>query len=321
MRGETIVRSPESGLRRQKFRPLTPKHPGLWTIVAGLLLIFITAGGCDSDVNPVLGTEQPFTLFGLFSPQLDTQRVLVFPIESELRLLEADELDARFTSTDLDNNEVRVWADSLIPQENGDINHLFWSSFTAAFDHTYLVEIVDSEGRKSEATVRVPPETEIVMQDPDLISGVIIPVLIPGDIPNILKVEVRYGFDYRLTTPGQKIDNLTISQQDRIQKVDNGWLIRINLSADYVAIRDFIQDRLPVDRAYGYELQGMLLRLIVASEDWQPPGGVFDPEVLVQPGTLSNVENGFGFIGAGYRLQENLTPADSVLEAAGFRIR
>jgi len=29
-----------------------------------------------------------------------------------------------------------------------------------------------------------------------------------------------------------------------------------------------------------------------------PPGGVFDAELLAQPGTLSNVEFGFGFIGS-----------------------
>lgn len=290
------------------------------TLYFMLLLLFITAS-CDTDVDPVLGTEQPFTLFGLFSPQLDTQKVLVFPIDSELQLLGNEALDARFTSTDLTNQEVREWSESIVAQPNGEVNHLFWSSFIAEFDHTYLVEVEDSEGRKTEVSVRVPPETEIVLQDADLISGVIVPVLIPGDVPNVFKVEVRYGIDYRLTTAGQKIDNLTISQEGRFQKTEEGWLIRINLSSDFVTIRDFIQDQLPVDRSYGFDLQGMLLRLVVASADWQPPGGVFDPDILVQPGTLSNVENGFGFVGAGYRLQENLVLPDSVKREAGFRIR
>ena len=314
MSHQSEVRSPTSegfGLARFALRTA---H------VALILLLFITAG-CDTEVNPVIGTDQPFTLFGLFSPELDTQRVLVFPIEPELRLLSNEALDARFTSTDLDSQDVRVWTDSIIPQPNGEVNHLFWSPFTAAFDHTYLVEVVDSDGRKSEVSVRVPPETEIVMQDAELISGVIVPVLIPGDIPNIFKVEIRYGFDYRLTTPGQKIDNLTISQEGRFQRTEAGWLIRINVSRDYITIRDFIQGQLPVDRGYGFDLQGMLLTLVVANAEWDPPGGEFDPDVLIQPGTLSNVENGFGFVGAGYRLRQNLSPADSVLNAAGFRIR
>ena len=320
MRLETIVRSSEFGVKKVYYSVSNLSYTGLRTIVSGLLLLFITAG-CDTNIDPVTGTEQPFTLFGLFSPQLDTQRVLVFPIEPELRLLVDEMLDARFTSTDLENQEVRVWADSLIPQVNGEVNHLFWSPFTAAFGHTYSIEVVDGEGRKSEVTVRVPPESEIVVQDVELISGVVVPILIPGDIPNIFKVEVTYGFDYRLTTAGTKIDNLTISQDGRFQRTEEGWLIRINLSADFVTIRDFIQDQLPVDRSFGFDFRGMQLRLVVANAEWQPIDGDFDPNVLVQPGTLSNVENGFGFVGAGYRLQENLTPADSVLDEAGFRIR
>ena len=294
---------------------------------AGYLVMIITfilclmLGGCDSEVDPVLGTEQPFTLFGLFSPAMDTQRVLVFPIQSELSLLSDEPLEAVFTSTDLTSQEVRVWTDSLIPQPNGEFNHLFWSPFVAEFGRSYLVEVADPTGATTEVTVRVPPESEIVMQDASFISGVTIPVLIPGDIENIFKVEVRYGFDYRLTTAGEKIDNLTISQEGRFRKIEDGWLIRINLSSDFVTIRDFIQSRLSVDRAYGFDLQGMLLRLVVANEEWEPPGGEFDPDILVQPGTLSNVRNGFGFVGAGYRLEENLVPVDSALQEAGFRIR
>lgn len=74
-----------------------------------------------------------------------------------------------------------------------------------------------------------------------------------------------------------------------------------------------------MDIRYGIELRVIILRFIAASADWLPPEGDFDPEVLVQPGTLSNVTNGFGFIGAGYRMQRNWLPADSVVSAAGFR--
>ena len=46
----------------------------------------------------------------------------------------------------------------------------------------------------------------------------------------------------------------------------------------------------------------------VASEDWRPPNGVFDPELLVEPGTLSNVTNGFGFIGSAYEVRVTWEP-------------
>ena len=50
-----------------------------------------------------------------------------------------------------------------------------------------------------------------------------------------------------------------------------------------------------------------------ANAEWDPPGGVFDADVLVQPGTLSNVENGFGFVGAGYRLSSTWIPLDTII--------
>ncbi len=57
--------------------------PWFWAILLGVLSC---TSGCDTHVDPVRGTDQPFSLFGLFSPEMDTQRVLVFPIEDQLRL-------------------------------------------------------------------------------------------------------------------------------------------------------------------------------------------------------------------------------------------
>ena len=72
---------------------------------------------------------------------------------------------------------------------------------------------------------------------------------------------------------------------------------------------------------YGLKLLDITLRMVVVNEAWDPPGGRFDPSVLAQPGVLQNVENGYGFVGAGYHLQKNWLPPDEALEAAGFRIR
>ncbi len=283
-------------------------------------ILVLTGAGCDTNVTPVLGTDASYTLFGLFSPQLDTQRVLVFPIENELQPLPDEPLDARFTSTNLADQDVVVWNDSLIRQPNGGFNHLFWSPFRAEFGQVYQIMVQNEEGAATEVTVRVPPEAELVPQEPDLLSDAIFPVLVEGDVPNIFKVEVVYGFEYALTGPGETIDTWIISQDERVTKTDEGWLIRINLSKDFVTIRDVIRSLGSLDLNRGIGFMGMLLRLVAANEEWDPPGGEFDPDVLVQPGTMSNVENGFGFVGAGYRLQRNFVPADSILREAGYRL-
>ncbi len=220
---------------------------------------------------------------------------------------------------DVDDQIYVIWQDSLVEQENGGFNHLFWSPFTAAYAHTYEVTVAHDHGSRTTASIVVPPEGDIVLEEAGMLSDITLPVRVTGGIPNLLKVEVDYGFDYVQTTAGQKIEWLTVPHENRITRVGEDWLIRINLSVDYRAIRDLIRSQRSMDIRYGIELQVIILRLIAASADWSPPDGVFDQEVLVQPGTLSNVTNGFGFIGAGYRMQETWLPPDSVVSAAGFR--
>jgi hypothetical protein len=68
----------------------------------------------------------------------------------------------------------------------------------------------------------------------------------------------------------------------------------------------------------GLALMGMELRVLIGNESWIPPGGEFDPNVLVQPGTLRNVQNGLGFVGAGYNQDFALYPSQQSLDDTWF---
>ena len=57
---------------------------------------------------------------------------------------------------------------------------------------------------------------------------------------------------------------------------------------------------------------------VLGNEEWVPPDGEFNAANLIQPGTFSNVENGFGFVGAGYRLQRSWTLPFEVVEKTSF---
>ncbi|MDX1531494.1 MAG: hypothetical protein R3362_08205, partial [Rhodothermales bacterium] len=103
-------------------------------------------------------------------------------------------------------------------------------------------------------------------------------------------------------------------------KEADGWHIDIALSADFRKIRDAVRGFGRYDLTYGIRLDSMEIRMIAANAEWDPPDGVFNPEQLVQPGTLSNVVQGFGFVGAGYRLEARWLPAPDVLRIAGFTI-
>jgi hypothetical protein len=68
----------------------------------------------------------------------------------------------------------------------------------------------------------------------------------------------------------------------------------------------------------GIALIRLNLRLTVGNEAWNPPGRALGQDVLVHPGTLSNVENGFGFVGAGYNRDYPLYPSASALADTWF---
>ena len=65
-------------------------------------------------------------------------------------------------------------------------------------------------------------------------------------------------------------------------------------------------------------LAGLGLRITLLDEAFVPPGGAFDPDVLSQPGTLSNVENGFGFVGSIGRCSVEWLLADTSAKALRY---
>ena len=75
----------------------------------------------------------------------------------------------------------------------------------------------------------------------------------------------------------------------------------MNISDDQQAVRDNVQwsiDRGQIPNADTYSLTAMGIQIRILDKNWDPPGGVFDPEILAQPGAMSNVENGYGFFGS-----------------------
>lgn len=279
--------------------------------------------GCEEDVVTVLGTDRAYSLYGVLSPQLDSQWVRVFPVENRLEPEAHKELDAEFVSTDLQTGEEHRWRDSVIIDAFGQRAHVFWAPFVAAYDREYRLRVRRSDGAETSVTVEIPPQTDMVLQEANVTStSVVMPVLIEGGAPRLLQVEVVYGVGYRpagLANPAS--DEVVVPYPERANATAGGWVVPVNLDEDYHAVRDSLERRIerPVDRDFGILLNLVSLRLIVANDEWNPPDGIFDADVLVQPGTLSNVMNGFGFVGGGYRQELEWTPPGDVSRAAGFR--
>jgi len=301
------------GYRREASPPSRRAgHRWWWGFLPAAALLLLLLSACEEDVVAVLGTDLPYSMYGALTPQADTQWVRVFPIEGRLEPAPPGLLDARVTSTDLATGDVRVWMDSLIQETDGQYAHVFWSAFLTPFERTYRLEAERSDGARAHVEVTVPPASTLELPARTDLAPAFLPVFVRGEVPNLIRVEVTYRYRYR-TPLGIEIGETTLAYDQEKRRVQGGWIIDVTPRSDLLQLQRLIEQGITVDPAIGLKLARVTIRLIVANAAWDPPGGVFDADVLVQPGTLSNVENGFGFVGAGYRLSDTWIPLDTII--------
>ena len=306
----------------RRFRaPLRFASRAAWVPCVFAALLGLSA--CEEDVVAVVGTDVPYSIYGVLSPQLDSQWVRVFPVEGRLLPAAPDPLDVRVVSTNRTTGERYEWRDSVIVDFAEQYAHAYYAPFQARFGHAYELAAIRSDGVESTVEVTVPAEAEIVIREPILrFASVEQPVLVRGDVPGLLQVEVQYSIAYKLANePDIRSDNIIIPYILRHRESDEGWIIPINLGEDFLEVTASLAQQVDVglDLRVGIILLNVTLRFIAASEAWDPPGGVFDVDVLVQPNVMRNVRNGFGFVGAGYRLGKQWLPPRDAIEEAGFR--
>ncbi len=289
--------------------------------VAGLLSLFLV--GCDEALEPIVGEERPFTLWGFMDARADTQKVRVFSIEERLGLERQGTIDAVVVSMDLDTGERRDWRNREVTYEDGSVGHVFWSAFQAEHGHRYRLEVTRSDGAVSRAEVTVPGPVDVEIDTETARTA--IPVQILGTPPRLVQVEVEYNtwtvpaaHPWPPGTPPGISYNFPVafSYTDRLDPIAGGWETEINMVTDFTGIQDAFERNCLSNLLI--TIRRVEFRLLVATEDWDPPGWTFDPEVLAEPGTFSNVENGFGFFGGGFSVIERWVPPPNALRAAGF---
>ncbi|MDX1546344.1 MAG: hypothetical protein R3247_05120 [Rhodothermales bacterium] len=293
-------------------------------MTAPLLLLLLLAA-CDPAVNPIVGEERPFTVWGFLDATADTQRVRVFAVEDRLGDRRGGSIDAVVTSTDLTTGAARTWTDEEVTFADGTVGHVFWAPFRAQHGHRYRLTVTRSDGAKTTATVSVPHPVTVEMAtsttQPEL------PVVIRGTPPQLVGVAVEYeiltvppSFPWPPGTPAPPAHTVRVvaPYADVAERIEGGWAVRLDLQRDIPLIRDAVAARcLNPDLI---ALRRARFRFLAADSSWAPPGGDFDPEVLIQPGVFSNVENGFGFFGAGVPFAQSWVAAEGLQAELGFRL-
>jgi len=268
----------------------------------------LMAAGCGSvDVDPFLGSERYFTLYGSFDMDFLVQHLRVVPIDRDIGTVDST-IDAAVTATDLSNGQTWIWRDSVFTFTDGSIGHVFTSRFRIQAGRTYRIEVTRSDGAMTWVETTVPEQPRAIMGEADITSppDLAFPtgtqkILWTGLMTEPHRVDVSYRFVEQDDMPFIDLD-IPYDTKSSSPDISNGWEITVHYTADYAFLKkEYIRDN-------PWRFVGALMRVQVLADDWVPPGGVWDREVLSQPGTLSNVHNGFGYVGSAGRFSVEWIP-------------
>lgn len=285
------------------------------------LLPALMLGACsDAFIDPFENEDRFFTIYG-FLDVLETQhQVRVIPVTRRPEQITSPNdpnarIDAFVTSYDVQTGDSVIWRHSLEKLDNGHYGHIFRANFLVQPGQTYRLVVRRNDGITAWAETKVPlhlPENRFevgpFVYSPDS-SVVTQEVYMPGiaspwavySLYQLQNVDnLNQAFFVPLGRPGERTE-------------DGGWRFTINLTEDVEPLRAQVkafQEIGFLDPDLLVFCVSMGARVRILDQNWDPPEGVFDPEVLAQPGALSNVVNGYGFWGSvgTYRQDWSVTP-------------
>jgi len=273
---------------------------------------------CEEDLDLRDTFPQPFTLYGVLSPDLNTQYVRVYPIDVLPRLDQEVPEGIQFTSTDLMTGEELVWVDTFDVAPNGQKDLVFKSVFKPQHGHIYRVMATRiADGANSYADVRIPPVVSIRTEEAavEAPNEAILNLIVEGESIRVLKPEITYEVIGCARGGVGPRRSYTYQHHRLEERTDNGWRVPFNIWVD----------RLFVTGEYGNGIQpftlilnGVKVNILVGDEAWDPPFGRFDINLLSHPEVLTNVQNGLGFIGAGYKTGIQFQPSCELITDAEY---
>ena len=268
------------------------------------LATLVTLTGCEEDVVAITGIDQPYSIYGLLTPQADTQRVAVYEIQDVLAPVEPTSLNATIRSTDLTTGSSQTWTEQLIQDSLGQYSHVYSSGFVPEYDHRYRVEVESPDGETTFAEVTVPPLVEVILPEPAPVVPRLFPIVIEGEAPLLLKILILYRVRYLDINGVPSEEIFPVSYDGEQRRTPTGWAITLTVNQDMRLLSNRLVSAGTIAPATTVSPSELQVNMIIASEDWDPPGGTFDFDVLAEPSVFTNVDNGFGYVVSGYRVQE-----------------
>lgn len=294
------------------------RFPSIRILLLALVVLPVLAG-CDDTVNPFVEEDRYYSIYGYLDTASDEQFLRVVPLRTDFATADAETIDARVYTVEQETGQTVEWQDSVVTFNDGSVGHVFHAGIRPVPGWTYDLVVERSDGIQSRATTTIPVRTDVVFGAPTVGSGGFAAQRVTwSDIDfSPFRVEVWYRFRGALPTD-PFMDAVVVYGEvgDRVgtPQPDGSWQVFVSLSGDKEEVTDFLgisEDARP-------QLMGIGMRLTMSNDTWRPPGGVFDREILVQPGTFTNVENGFGFFGSVNQYTAEWVLSEDVVELAGY---
>ncbi len=275
--------------------------------LAAVGLALLTAG-CSTDVPPAAADGSVFTLWGQLDPTASRQAVRVEPITPTLG--GASTLDATVVSVNLETGEETAWRDSVLKFGDGSTAHVFLADYRPAFGSLVEFRVLHDGEVATYARVRVPPRVTPYFTSPVIGARSTVDLVVPG-APRVVGAEVIY--DLYTSTAGY-VETVDV-QDAQIHSIDFGQRVTV----DFTSQVELLRARLLRDNVRSFNADVVRVRGSVANEEWAAPYPLrFSRELLLQPGAVSNVRNGYGFLGAAYSFELPWEVDDDVLRRLGL---
>lgn len=277
-----------------------------------LVLVALAAVGCESEVDPTLGTQQPFSLYGYLDPTADWQALRVVPVTPSLRADSVLGLAASVTSTDLATGVTTTWRDSLVTFEDGSTGFVAVADYTPPPGGRVEVRVEGEDGGAVSTTVDIPRLATARFGERSATDGLIDYSVVVEDVPRVITGVLHI----RVTgVPAAPEDTTTfvVSLDDLdIRHEGSTWTVHIPFLRE---TRAFLAETGLSDRLRLIEVE---FAPFVANAAWDT--AELSDDALVEPGTFSNVAGGFGFVGAGYWSPVRWVPSAATQAASGFLV-
>ncbi len=252
----------------------------------------------DSFVDPFEGQQRYFTMYGFLDASTFEQSIRVIPVRRTPEEITSPSepnafIDADVVSTDLETGQKIFWRHNLSTLNDSTLAHIYSASIRIEPGRPYRIEITRSDSAQSSATTVIPSLSSSVLpevEEPVISFGEAFQTVRMTGVPRAFDIEVYYSVYSERTLSRVTRQYGAAGAPDE----NSGWTIIIDLSRDAVQVLREVESELGTN----VSLSEIGIRAKWIDDQWPQIEPPFDLDRLGQPGVLSNVENGDGFLGS-----------------------